>query len=148
MYAEILANLRHEIAVEGARPSVIDIGVQKLLNFSNDALAADLLALLSDSAQYDEGMFTLIHTAETSDNVSYVSAVITVFPDLAISSPRWASIVLMRTLNNHATLQALILGLGESSDIVKSVFLEICQRINRVRPELSERTLPLIQSVS
>jgi hypothetical protein len=48
-----------------------------------------LLVLLSEEAEYDEGMFSIINTVESLDEPpykSYVSAVLTVFPALSVAA--------------------------------------------------------------
>lgn len=148
MYEEILNGLRQEIAAEGARPHVIDKAVSELLTISNDKLAPNLLGLLSDNAQSDEGMFTLIHAAESVEDATYVSALVTMFPKLVSRAPRWASIVLMRVLNNPETQQLLTAQLRSSSDTVKMSFAEMCHRIGEVSPQFLKLTAPVVLAVS
>lgn len=71
-YEDRLAELRHEIETGESRPAVIDVAVNKLLAEGDDHLSKDLLSLLSDKAQHDEGMFSLIHAAESVDDGTYV----------------------------------------------------------------------------
>ncbi len=56
-YQHNLDDLRREIQIGGASPSVIDELVDALLSEGGASLAEDLIALLSDKAEYDEGMF-------------------------------------------------------------------------------------------
>jgi hypothetical protein len=88
-YGRNLADLRREIETGGARPTVIDVAVSELMAEDNEGLPSDLLSLLSDNAEYDEGMFSLIHAAESYDDSAYICALISVFPHLIASSPRW-----------------------------------------------------------
>lgn len=142
-YDQCIADLRREIETGGARPAVIDIAVNDLLEERREQLPSDLLSLLTDSAKYDEGMFSLIHAAETYDNIAYVRSLLTVFPQLVSSSPRWASIVLMRVLNNPSTQAEMVTQLRTASAASKDATREMCDRINSVNPEFLSKTIPV-----
>ncbi|MDR6609081.1 Imm30 family immunity protein [Pseudomonas synxantha] len=145
-YDSELQALRREIETEGARPSVIDARVDAMLAEGGKNLAADLLSMLSDKAEYDEGMFTLVHAAESLDvapYASYVSALLSVFPALFTSSPRWASIILMRLMNGDASRQELVRQLRTAPAPVKESVRVMCVRINEVSPEFLSKTVPV-----
>tara|TARA_R110002126_G_scaffold10236_36_gene46146 strand:- start:3547 stop:4002 length:456 start_codon:yes stop_codon:yes gene_type:complete len=146
MYDNELQALRCEIETGGARPSVIDDRVDALLTEGGANLAEDLLALLSDKAEYDEGMFSIIHAVESLDETpygSYVSALLSVFPTLSASSPRWASIVLMRVMNSDASRHELVRQLRNAPAPTKESVRIMCERINEVSPEFLNRTVPV-----
>ena len=146
MYDNELQALRCEIETGGARPSVIDDRVDALLTEGGANLAEDLLALLSDKAEYDEGMFSIIHAVESLDETpygSYVSALLSVFPTLSASSPRWASIGLMRVMNSDASRHELVRQLRNAPAPTKESVRIMCERINEVSPEFLNRTVPV-----
>lgn len=143
MYDIELQALRREIETGGARPSVIDDHVDALLTEGRDTLAEDLLASLSDEAEYDEGMFSIIHAAESVDDTLYVSALLAAFPALSASSPRWASIVLMRVLNSNQAQHELVRQLRDASAPIKESVRVMCERINEVSPNFLSKTLPV-----
>lgn len=145
-YDNELQTLRREIETGGARTLVIDACVDVLLAEGGKSLAADLLSMLSDKAEYDEGMFTLVHAAESLDvapYVSYVSALLSVFPALFTSSPRWASIILMRVINGDASRHELVRQLRSAPAPVKESVRVMCARINEVSPEFLSKTVPV-----
>tara|TARA_R110000868_G_scaffold125948_1_gene332363 strand:+ start:114 stop:578 length:465 start_codon:yes stop_codon:yes gene_type:complete len=151
MYNNELQALRREIETGGARPSVIDDRVDALLTEGGATLAEDLLALLSDKAEYDEGMFSIIHTVESRDEIpyrSYVSALLSVFPTLSASSPRWASIVLMRVMNSDASRHELVRQLRNAPAPTKESVRIMCERINEVSPEFLSKTVPVTIAAS
>lgn len=151
VYNSELDALREEIEMGGARPSVIDQRVAALLTEGGDNLAADLLSLLSDRAEYDEGMFSVIHAAESLDinpYRSYVSALLSVFPMLLVSSPRWASIILMRVMNSDVTRHELARQLRDASASIKEAVREMCDRINEVSPQFLSKTVPVTLAAS
>ncbi len=146
MYDSELQALRREIETGGARPSIIDNHVDALLTEGGATLAEDLLVLLSDEAEYDEGMFSIIHAVESLDEPpykSYVSAVLTVFPTLSATAPRWASIILMRVMNSDASRHELVRQLRDAPALAKESVREMCERINGVSPEFLSKTVPV-----
>lgn len=143
VYDSELQALRREIETGGARPALIDAHVDALLTEGGDTLVEDLLLSLSDEAEYDEGMFTLIHAAESIADAPYVSALLLVFPTLLASSPRWASIVLMRVMNSDASRHELVRQLRDAPAPIKESVREMCERINGVSPEFLSKTIPV-----
>lgn len=147
-YSYKIADLRREIDTEGARPLVIDAAISELWSEGCEDLSSDLLSLLSDGAEHDEGMFSLIHAAESFDDATYVHSFLSVFPGLVLSSPRWASIVLMRILNSEDTRMELIRQLRDSSVETKNAIRDMCERINNVSPQFLSKTVPVTLAAS
>jgi hypothetical protein len=85
-------------------------------------------------------MFTLIHAAESSDDSTYVHALLSVFCDLVESAPRWASIVVMRVLNNDSARHEMVSQLRGASTETKEAFRLMCERINSVSPQFLSKT--------
>ncbi|WP_298302992.1 Imm30 family immunity protein [uncultured Erythrobacter sp.] len=146
VYENELRALRHEISDLGARPLLIDKHLDALLNRGEATMTEDLLITLSDNAEYDEGMFAIIHVVESLDEGrygSYESAVLSVFPTLMTSSPRWASIVLMRIMNSDASRNELVRQLRNAATPIKESVRAMCERINKVSPEFLSKTVPV-----
>jgi hypothetical protein len=107
-------------------------------------LPGNLLSLLSDNAEYDEGMFSLIHAAESYDDGDdgvYVHALLSVFPSLASAAPRWASIVLMRVLNNSTAQLEMVRQSRDAPTSIKDSVREMCGRVNEVSPQFLSKTI-------
>jgi hypothetical protein len=136
--------LRREIEHEGGRPQIIDTLISDLTSNRDAEIAAALLSLLSDRASYDEGMFSIIHAAEATDDAAYVAGLLKAFASLAAAAPRWASIVLMRVLNDAASRHELIRQLREAPVSIKESVRDMSGRINAVSPEFLNRTTPVI----
>ena len=143
-----LADLRREIETEGARPAVIDTAVSEMLADVDGRLAHDLLSLLSDGVEHDEGMFSLIHAAESIDDSAYVRALLSAFPQIMSSAPRWASIVLMRVLNSGSAQAELVRQLRHAPASTKEAVREMCGRINEVSPQFLSKTAPATLAAS
>lgn len=142
-YERRLMELRREIEMGGARPAIIDTAVNDLLADGDEQLPSHLLSLLSDDAEYDEGMFSLIHAAETYDDSVYVRALLCVFPGLASAAPRWASIVLMRVLNDSSAQLEMVRQLRDAPTLIKDSVREMCGRVNEVSPQFLSKTIPV-----
>jgi len=147
-YKSRLADLRREVQTEGARPWVIDTLVTELLVERDDRLANDLLSLLSDNARSDEGMFSLIHAAESFDDSEYVHALLAALPRLVSSAPRWASIVMMRVLNSESTRLEMVKELRQSQLSVRQAVLTVCDHVNKVSPQFSQKIAAVMRAMS
>lgn len=151
LYYLQLEELRREIKMKGARPSLIDNHIEALLAEGGDELMADLLLVLSDDSEYHEGMFSLVHAAESLDVppfVHYVRTLLSIFPMLLASAPRWTSIVLMRVMNSDATRHELIRQLRDTPKSVKSAVREMCDQINEASPEFLSKTTSVLIATS
>ncbi|WP_092719382.1 Imm30 family immunity protein [Rhizobium multihospitium] len=142
-YEANLNRLRQEIQADGARPDVVDAAIIELFESSNESLPRDLLLLLSDNAEYDESMFSIIHAAETSNDEEYIRAVLGAFTDIMRSAPRWTSIVLMRVLNSRSAQLEMIRQLRNAPASTKASVREMCERINAVSLEFLSKTTPV-----
>lgn len=147
-YEHNLADLRREIETGGARPTAIDVAISELMADGDKRLPSDLLALLSDRAEYDEGMYSLIHAAESCDDRAYVCALLSVFPHLVSSAPRWASIVLMRVLNSSPAQAEMVKQLRDAPVSVKEAVRKMCGRINETSPQFLSKTVPVTLAAS
>lgn len=147
-YEHSVAELRAEIETEGGRPAVIDMAISELLAKRDERLPRDLLSLLSDSVEYDEGMFSLIHAAESFDDNAYVRTLLSVFPHLVLSAPRWASIVLMRVLNSNSAQAEMVRQLRDAPALVKDTVREMCGQINTVSPQFLTKTVAITLAAS
>jgi hypothetical protein len=147
-YNDRLADLRREIESGGARPLVIDTAVAELAQEADPRLSADLLSLLSDAVADDDGMWTLVHTAESVSDKAYVAALLGVFPRLVEQAPRWTSIVLMRVLNSATSQEEMVRQLQSAQAPTKDAVRTTCERINAVSPEFLAKTIPVTLAAS
>ena len=140
-YEDQIKALRREVRLGGARPAEIDSLVSKIIAVRDDRSAGDLLATLSDRASDDEGMFSIIHAAEACDDSIYIESLLRNFCELSATSPRWASIVLMRVLNSEQTRLEMVRQLRTAPVKVKACVRDMCSRINEVSPEFLSKTV-------
>ncbi len=100
-----------------------------------------LLLMLDDASKDDESMFSLIHASEDFDDDVYVRELVAVLAKLRAAAPRWASILLMRVLNNDSTRIELVRSLRTASPESKEAIAWLCERINESSPVFMGKTV-------
>lgn len=103
----------------------------------NDPNAIELLiGLLDDDFEYDEFMFSIVHCIEKFDNTIYLHHLLNTLPDLIYKSPRWASILHMRIINNEkAYLEYIKVIIREATNLQKGVIGDLLNSIAKENPE-------------
>lgn len=141
---EALDQLGHVVRLSGeAAVKTLDSAITDVLAFRDPACISPMLLALNDEAEFDEGMFSLIHAAESFDDEIYVRVFLRAIPNLQATSPRWASIILMRVLNNQATRDILTRMVRQESTEVKVAIRWLCEKINEKNPTFLTKTLPI-----
>lgn len=118
----------------------LDKALAELVSRPTPAYIVPLLLLLDDEAAHDEAMFSLIHAAEAFDDAEYVPELLEALPTLRSNAPKWASIVLTRTLNSGPTRELLVRVVREASQQSKEAILWLCQRIDERSSSFRDRT--------
>lgn len=115
----------------------------------NDRACIGLLcALLDDEAEFDELMFSIIHTIESFEDAVYALEIVKAAPRLCDRSPRWASIVFMRILNSPTTTTTLIDALRNgTAEQCESVGV-LMRKINNVSEAFIDKTQPVLEVLS
>ena len=121
----------------------LDRAVAELASRPTPAYIVPLLLLLDDEAAHDEAMFSLIHAAEAFDDGDYVPELLEALPTLRGKAPKWASIVLTRTLNSPPTRESLVRAVRGASQESKEAILWLCQRIDERSSSFRGRTAAL-----
>lgn len=122
----------------------IDSALQIIAQEADPITVAVLLLSLDDQFQFDEGMFSIIHTAEMFDDKIYVSGFLTAIPHLTKAAPKWASIVLMRILNSDETKKELIRALISSNQDAKKAVENLCNMINQQSTDFLSKTVAVL----
>jgi len=107
MLAGLIERLRSELRArhEGYVQRAEEL-LGQILVLDDPGCIAPLLQLFEDDAEYDELMFSIIHTIERFDDPIYVRFVAENLGPFLAASPRWAIILQMRILNSQSTLAA------------------------------------------
>lgn len=144
-FDEMLANFQAAVLdmdVGGVR--MLDETIATLMRQPDPRCIEPLLLALDDHVKQDEGMFSIIHAAESFDDDRYIEALLVVLPKLREKAPKWASIVLMRVLNNAQTMLVLTRKLRVAETRVKEAVEWLCERINERSPSFVKKTLPVL----
>lgn len=142
---DALAQLRAAAGLRGeGSVQALEDALKQVTSIGDSSSIGPLLLLLEDGAEYDEAMFSLIHAAEAFEDDTYVRAFLEVVPALQASAPRWASIVLMRILNNEPTKDALVRHLREMPEETKRAISWFCDEINKRSPAFLGKTVPVV----
>ena len=107
MFADLIAQMQNELGARstGYAQRFEDILAQ-VASLNDPGSIAQLLPLFDDNAEHDEMMFSIIHTFERHDDLTYVKAIVDHLDSFFAKSPRWAVIVHMRILNSAPTMLA------------------------------------------
>ncbi|WP_090313469.1 Imm30 family immunity protein [Duganella sp. CF517] len=122
----------------------IDISLKSIAEERDPVSVAFLLLSLEDDFQFDEGMFSVIHTAETFDDREYVAGFLNAIPHMLTTAPKWASIVLTRILNSEETKRELIRALVKSNASIKKSVEDLCNRINDQGTDFLSKTVAVL----
>ncbi|QBH01540.1 Imm30 family immunity protein [Xanthomonas oryzae] len=102
-------NVVRGLLESGAAIKDVDDAIANVSGLNERNSIGPLLLMLNDESDYDEVMFSIIHAAENFSDSDYVYSLLKIIPKMRVSNPRWASIVLMRIINNEAAKKELII---------------------------------------
>jgi hypothetical protein len=107
-------------------------GLEQLAEFDEAEAFAPLLSLFEDEAPFDEPMFSIIRLIERSKTKAYVSLLLGELSSFVKTSPRWASIVVMRLLNSEEDRQEL-------AEQVKGAPPQACENLKWLLEAINKR---------
>lgn len=135
--------LRSALA-DHASADEVDDAVAGVAALDDAASIGPLLRLLDDQAEYDELMFSLIHAAEAFDDRVYAEHFVGVIGAVRTQAPGWASIVLMRILNNDNARTELVRVLSSASAQAREAVQWLCEAINQRDARFIGKTLAVL----
>lgn len=126
MLADLIVQMQNELRTHsnGYVQRFEDV-LGQVAALNNPDCIGPLLPFFDDDAEYDEMMFSIIHTIEKFDDSTYVRAITNHLDSFLAKSPRWAVIVHMRILNSPPTMAAY-------ADRIKSLSNEQRQVVRKV----------------
>jgi hypothetical protein len=140
-----LKRLRQAV-LRGEPATVIDGALAPVAETEDPAIIRPLLLMLNDHSD-DDGMWSLVHAAEQFSDTVYVGEFLETLPDLVASSGRWASILMMRVLNNDTAKSEAVRQLREAAPDKRRAAASLCEKINNVDPRFLAKTTPLLIAV-
>ncbi|WP_335975930.1 Imm30 family immunity protein [Acinetobacter calcoaceticus] len=109
----------------------VDTALVEVMIFNDPSVIRPLIRLIEDSAQYDEAIFSIIHSIESFDDDVYITEFLKELPYFVNKSPKWALILLKRILNSDSAREVLTKKLYSTSSEIKSAVLCIVAIINK-----------------
>ncbi|QBG97575.1 hypothetical protein EYC55_22350 [Xanthomonas oryzae] len=137
-------NVVRGLLESGAAIKDVDDAIANVSGLNERNSIGPLLLMLNDESDYDEVMFSIIHAAENFSDSDYVYSLLKIIPKMRVSNPRWASIVLMRIINNEAAKKELIIATAHALPEEKNAIALLCESINKVGVDFVSKTIPLI----
>jgi hypothetical protein len=117
-----IAELR-EIYSKGGKDIVSDFEktLAEIAKASDPEIIGQLLTLLDDGTEYDELMFSIIHTIERFNDEDYVAQIIEALPMAWKKSPKWIQVIHVRIMNSQATLSSYMSTIKHASEETRQV---------------------------
>lgn len=122
----------------------IDASLAEAMAFNDPAAIRPLIRLIEDTAQYDEAIFSIIHSIESFDKEVYISEFLKELSYLVHKSPQWASVLFMRVLNSDSARERITEQIYFVTPEIKAVVLWLVERINEKSPKFLEKTAAII----
>lgn len=138
-----LNNLRE---VDRTQPNWVrdfEAALSEVNELSDRESIVPLMLLMDDATEYDEAMYSIVHSVETYPIDEYLNSFVLALPRLCRDTPRWASIILMRILNSQPATQELKSVLPTCKDVEKSSLTWLLDRIEEVSEGFVPSTTPL-----
>jgi hypothetical protein len=129
MLDDELKNLRRVVA-NGGTASEIDDALLPLIARLDPSIIAPILMLLNESGDQD-GMWSILHTAESFDGPVYRAGLLTALPVLAQSCRWWATTLMIRVLNSDTDHAELTAQLRDASLPTKKAVAAICEQLSK-----------------
>ena len=125
----------------------IDAKLAKIMAFKDCSVIRPLVRLIEDNAQYDEAVFSIVHSIESFENYVYINEIINEFPYLVKKAPNLATILLIRRLNNNTARECMIDQVSLTTPAIKNSILFLLQHINAEKPNFFEKTASLMKAI-
>ncbi|OTG97672.1 Imm30 family immunity protein [Acinetobacter sp. ANC 4973] len=126
----------------------IDAKLAEIMAFNDCSVISPLVRLIEDNAQYDEAVFSIIHSIESFKNDVYIIEIINEFPYMVKKAPNWATILLIRILNSKTARECMIDKVSLTTPAIKNSILFLLQRINAEKPNFFEKTASLMKVIN
>lgn len=141
MLEDELNQLRRVVGMDGTAQE-IDDALLPLVARSDPQIITPILRLLNERGDQD-GMWSILHTAESFEGARYISSLLAALPDLRRSCTWWAETLVIRILNSEVDRVELIHQLRDASPLVKEAVSAICRSID-VDERFHAKTAPVL----
>ena len=116
-----------------------------LSQLNNHRIISKLIPLLKDDFEYDELMFSVIHTVEVFEDDIYINELFMTLPNFIYQSPRWASIIFMRILNNENSFKVFKTYFSKLNKEKKDSIQALFYSMSKIDEEISNLVSPFLK---
>ncbi len=109
-----------------------------------EEIICELIFSLKDDFEYDELMFSIIHTIEDFEDSLYVSEILKTLPNSVYTSPRWMSIIFMRILNSGESLNSLVNQVLNLDEAQRVALKKLFEAMGNRDDEIKFKVLPIL----
>lgn len=141
MLHDQLSNLQQVVA-NGGTAREIDDALVPLITHSDPSIISPILALLNESGDQD-GMWSILHTAESFDLSPYIAGLLKTLPTLVVSCYWWAEILIIRVLNSGTYAAELATQLRNEPIRTRAVVATICDKLSE-DPRFTAKAAPVL----
>lgn len=128
MLHDQLSNLQQVVA-NGGTAREIDDALVSLITHSDPSIISPILSLLNESGGQD-GMWSILHNAESFDVSPYIAGLLKTLPPLVVSCFWWAEVLIIRVLNSEPYVAELVTQLRDEPIRTKAVVATICEKLS------------------
>lgn len=144
MLKDELNNLGRIVA-EGGTAVEIDDALLPLISHSDPCIISPILALLNENGDQD-GMWSILHTAESFQGAAYVTGLLTALPVLTETCPWWAQTLIIRLLNSDTYAAEFAFQLPDAPARMKQAVATICEKLSE-DPRFHAKTVPILAAI-
>jgi len=121
--------------------------LEEIFSTGNPAMISKLLDVMDDKFEFDELMFSIIHTIESFDDFTYIQELFISLPEFVLKSPRWASIIVMRIINSPKTLDVFLESLEILSLKKKKALILLLTSMAKRGDEIAKKVNPVLSEL-
>lgn len=122
--------------------------LEEIYSTHNPAIISKLLGVMDDKFEFNELMFSIIHTIESFEDTLYIEEILKSIPDFVLKSPKWSSIIIMRIINSSSTREIFIDEIQSISSEKKEVLKLLFNSMAKRGYEIKERVNPFLVAIT
>jgi len=148
--AELKARVQALLSMDPEAPDLvlhIDRELAEIAPLRDPAVIPILLPLFRDTSDHT-AMFSVIHTIEVFETPVYVEGILTGLVGFGRSAPYWASIVIMRLLNDDVGRHELARQVAQADPEVREMMAALLHAINAQSETFKPKTQPVLFAAS
>ncbi len=119
----------------------------EIRNLDEPSCISKLINCLDDNAEYQELMYSVIHTIESFDDETYVQELFKTLPNSWEQSPEWIQVLHWRIFNSENTFEEYLKYLNSLTFSQTETVKKISEFIAKSDAEFSQHTSTILSSL-